>query len=187
MSLAPLNSLLFSASALWAESLHLPVQLVRAVIRQESAGNVTAWRVEPAFRYFWNCALNAPFRAPTAEELAAKTAPADFSKPDGLAVSLHTEWWGQQASWGPMQIMGAVARSYGFDRNFPALCDASEGVHWGALHLSHLAARYQAHVGWEGVAAAYNAGSPRRDSTTGVWVNQSYVDGIRRLGGLEGL
>lgn len=181
----PLNSLLQSTSQLWADSLHLPVQLIRAIIQQESGGILTAWRVEPKFRYFWNCRMNAPFRAPTAPELASKDAPTDFSKPDGLAVSLNTEWWGQQASWGPMQIMGAVARQYGFDRHFPALCDASEGVHWGCLHLSHLSARFKEHSGWEGVAAAYNAGSPRRDPATGLWVNQAYVDGIRSFGGFE--
>lgn len=187
MQATPLNSALFATSKLWADSQHVPVQLVRAHIQEESGGIITAWKTEPQYRYLWDCRNNRPFRPLTPAEIASEINPRDFSKPEHLVCSVDTEWWGQQASWGPMQVMGAVARSYGFDQHFPALCDPSQGVHLGVMHLAHLIARYQQHFGWEGVAAAYNAGSPRRDPTTGKWVNQQYVDNIRAYGGFEGL
>ena len=110
--------------------------------------------------------------------------------PDGFPAiedeSVATEWWGQRMSWGPMQVMGAVARELGFRRPFGALCDAYIGLQWGCQHLLSLKTRFLSGYGWEGVVAAYNAGSPRRGDD-GKWVNQDYVDTVRKHGGFKAL
>lgn len=163
-----------------AEAAKLPAKLVTAIVQVESAGNPSAWKVEPAYRYLWDVAANKPFRKVMAEEGASESAPRDFPF---LAISSRdTEWWGQQASWGPMQIMGAVAREYGFRGHFPALCSPA-GIKYGCEHLARLATRYLPVHGMEGVVAAYNAGSPRH-LPGGRWENQEYVDKVRAAGGL---
>lgn len=165
----------------------LPAALLAALVLQESGGRVSAWRFEPPYRYYWNCVENEPFRAPTAAERAGELAPEDFRVPSGWLVTRHTEWVGQACSWGPLQVMGAVAREYGFRGDFTELCGAGLGLEYGAMHLHKLRNRFQDRAGWEGVAAAYNAGSPRRTRAGGPWVNQEYVDGVRKLGGFEGI
>ena len=116
---------------------------------------------------------------------ASETAPPDFAALPSIG-SRDTEWALQAASWGPMQVMGAVARELGFRGWFPALCTWPAGVDYGTLHLRKLRNRFLDKYGWEGVAAAYNAGSPNR-LDNGQWANQSYVDKIRAAGGFEGL
>ena len=165
----------------------LPAALLAALVLQESGGRASAWRFEPPYRYYWDCARNQPFREPTAVERAGEMAPADFRVPDGWLVTRHTEWVGQACSWGPLQVMGAVAREYGFRGDFTELCGAGPGLEYGAMHLHKLRNRFQDRDGWEGVAAAYNAGSPRRTRAGGPWVNQEYVDSVRKLGGFEGI
>lgn len=162
-----------------ARDQHLPASLVEAIVRTESAGVATRWRVEPRYRYLWDVKHGRPFRALTHAEIASEEAPADFHAIHGS--SRDTEWWGQQASWGPMQIMGAVAREHGYSGDFPGLCDPLAGLRWGCAHLAQLRDAYLARYGWPGVVAAYNAGSPRRAG--GQWVNQSYVDAVADNGG----
>lgn len=157
----------------------LPLALVRAIIQVESSGDAAAWKVEPPYRYLVDCRTHRPFRKLTAAEVASEMAPLDFPRPS--YSSRDTEWWGQQASWGPMQIMGAVAREYGFAGHFPLLCGPM-GVTFGCMHLSRLAGRFHEAHGWEGVAAAYNAGTPRH-RPGGTWENQAYVDKVRAAGG----
>lgn len=163
-----------------ADLLALPPSLLRAITQVESNGDVYAWRAEPPYRYLWDIRRNAPFRKLTTDERDSETAPEDFAH-YGFS-SRDTEWWGQQASWGPMQVMGAVARELGFDLPFPALCDAGIGVAVGARFVSRLRDRFFGSDGWDGVAAAYNAGSPRR-TPGGFWVNQAYVDKVGAAGG----
>lgn len=86
-----------------------------------------------------------------------------------------TERNGQQTSWGLMQVMGAVAREYGFTGWFPKLCDPSLGVHYGAQHLKKFYARYG---NWHDTIASYNAGSPVK--IDGRYRNQAYVDRVLR-------
>jgi len=85
-----------------------------------------------------------------------------------------------------MQIMGAVAREYGYRRHFPGLCsDVKAGVYYAVKHLSMLHVRFYSRYGWPGVVAAYNAGSVRWDNTgETVFVNQGYVDKVKAEGGL---
>jgi len=162
----------------------LPASLIAAIVATESSGVRGAVRAEPGYRYMWDVANKKPFRELTGEELHAAEPPNGFSAIDNESIA--TEWWGQRMSWGPMQVMGAVARELGFLRPFGALCDAYIGLQWGCQHLLSLKTRFLDHYGWEGVVAAYNAGSPRRGDD-GKWVNQGYVDTVRAHGGFKAL
>jgi hypothetical protein len=97
--------------AAMAKAFRFQPALVLAVIWTESGGDQCAWNPEPAYRYLWNVRTNAPFRALTPGESASESPPSDFPF---LAGDRDQEWWAQQASWGLMQPMGAVARECGF-------------------------------------------------------------------------
>jgi hypothetical protein len=131
--------------------------LVAAIVMQESGGNPWAWNPEPRYQWFWDVRLGKAFRTVTPGEVAAKFPPADFHS---LAGDADQEWWGQQASWGLMQVMGAVARERGFRGPYlPALSDPTEGLEYGCRHLAYLQSRYAG-----GAISAYNAGSPKPGS-----------------------
>lgn len=85
--------------------------LVAALITVESNGDPFAWNPEPRYRYLWDVSRRTPFRAMTTPEIARDTPPNDFPC---FAGDPDQEWWGQRASWGLMQVMGAVARERGF-------------------------------------------------------------------------
>jgi soluble lytic murein transglycosylase-like protein len=87
----------------------LDAALVCAVIEQESAWDPLAMRYEPAFRMRYV----APLRLSATEEVA------------------------RSISWGPMQVMGQVARERGFTGKFlSALCDPTDGVDVGCAVLA---------------------------------------------------
>ena len=69
----------------------LPWEAVYAFVMTESSGNEYAMRHEPHYRWLFG-QNHSP-----------------------------TERIGQMTSWGLMQVMGAVAREYGFSGHFPAL------------------------------------------------------------------
>ena len=163
---------------------NLPPLLITAFIEQESRGNPRAWNPEPQYRYLWDVRRNRPFRTLTAEERASEIPPADFPC---LAGDRDQEWWAQQASWGLMQVMGAVARECGFRGPYlPELCDPDLNLEYGCRHLVNLKGRFHQAHGWPGVIAAYNAGSPRRVSEGGQYENQQYVDEVlSRLKGAQ--
>lgn len=161
----------------------LPEQLVRAMVHVESSGDEFAWNPEPKYRYLWDVRANKPFRALSTIEVASEMPPADFPTDAG---DRDAEWWGQQASWGPLQVMGAVAREHGFKGHFPRLCSTALGIDIGCKHLARLRDRFLRSHGWAGVVAAYNAGSPRMAGGGG-FVNQAYVDKVARAGGFDGL
>lgn len=160
----------------------LPAALVAAIVLQESAGNPWAWNPEPHYRYLVDVATGEPFRTLTPEERLSQVPPKDFPC---LAGDRDAEWWGQQASWGLMQLMGAVARELGMNPrlHLPKLCDSELNLDLGCKHLANLRRRFQRPHGWRGVVAAYNAGSPRSDDGGVTFINQHYVDGIERFGG----
>jgi soluble lytic murein transglycosylase-like protein len=82
-----------------------------------------------------------------------------------------------------MQVMGATARELGFKgRFFTELCDPMEGLNYGCRYLVRLQREHFDRLGWPGVAAAYNAGTPRR-LASGNFANQVYVDKVARAGG----
>ena len=149
---------------------------VLAFIQVESSGDIYAWRTEPTYNYLWDVKQHKPFRKLLPAEVNCEVAPADFYS---LAGSRNTEWLGQQASWGPMQVMGAVAREFGFKDHFPKLC-GDIGVEIGCLLIKRLHRSYFTTHGIEGVAAAYNAGSPRILAKTHQYANQEYVDQFSR-------
>lgn len=140
--------------------LSLPVGLVHAIIRVESSGNPWAIRYEPAFQRAYL---------------------------DGKAwrvygaVSHETEVMARATSWGLMQVMGQVARERGFEGAFLSqLCTPAAGLEYGCRQLRHVYQRFYDAHGWNGVVAAYNAGSPRKDAR-GAWVNAQYVHKVRAL------
>lgn len=161
-----------------AKEFGLPINLVTAIVQAESAGNRYAFRPEPGYRWLWNVRTNKPY---TLEPGTAKNSPpSSFPHPRG--VTKRGEFDGQRTSWGLMQIMGAVAREYGFAGTFfTELCDVETGLHYGCMHLSMLIHSRYANRDLRAIAAAYNAGSPRKRN--GQYVNQGYVDKIARLGG----
>jgi len=116
-----------------AKGLELP--LLAALVEKESAGDASAWNPEPRYRYLWNVRTRQPFRRVSDLELAARFPPKDFP---ALAGDPDNEWWGQMASWGLTQIMGAVARELGYRAPFlPALCrDVAANLELGAEHLA---------------------------------------------------
>lgn len=167
------------AANTFAKVYALPPRLVLAMIRVESGGDTWAWNPEPHYPYLWNVSKNTPFRPLTAAERSSETPPGDFPT---WAGDRDAEWWGQQASWGCLQVMGAVAREYGFRGHLPGLCDVRVGIEYGCKHLSALVRRHS-DKGMRAVAAAYNAGSVRYIDGTSLFVNQAYVDKVARAGG----
>jgi soluble lytic murein transglycosylase-like protein len=108
--------------------------LVCGVIEKESGWNQWAYNPEPRYRYFWNVQARTPFRKVTDAEIAGKVPPQDF--PAYRGEDRDAEYWGQQASWGLMQIMGAVGRECGFAGIFlPQLCHEDIGLEYGCIHL----------------------------------------------------
>jgi len=154
----------------------LPWVLVLAIVEVESGGDVHAFRSEPAYRYLWDVGKHCAFRQLSHEEVARACSPEDFDC-DLLVCSVDSEWAGQKASWGPMQVMGAVARERGFDGPFPELCSADEGIYWGCRQLQWLKGKHHDEHGWPGVVSAYNQGSPRKGGD-GRYRNQVYVDKV---------
>jgi soluble lytic murein transglycosylase-like protein len=108
--------------------------LVCAVIEQESAWNPWAVRYEPGFlsRYV------APLY--TAGKLSA------------------TEAYTRSMSWGLMQVMGQVAREFGFEAgSLPELCDPAIGVEFGCRILAKRVARARGDV--PAALLAWNGGA----------------------------
>lgn len=163
-----------------AAAFSLDPALIEAVCLVESSGDPTAWNPEPRYRYFWDVRQQRPFRRVTDAEVAAKVPPVDFP---ALAGDRDQEWWGQQASWGLMQVMGAVAREHGCRLPYlPAL------VRHERLALEYGARALRVCLAWAGgdVAAALAAfnGGRTADNGPGVAVkrNQVYVDkALRQL------
>jgi hypothetical protein len=132
----------------------LNVDFVTAIVLVESAGDPFAWNPEPRYRALWNVRTKAPFRALTDAEIASEVPPVDFPY---LLGGRDQEWWAQQASWGLMQIMGAVAREEGFARPYlPELTDPAANLKVGCRHLRRLV--LWANGDLAQAAAAYNAG-----------------------------
>lgn len=171
-----------------AASAHrLDPDLVEALVLQESGGNQGAWNPEPKYRYFWNVRTHAPFRAVSAAEVAAEYPPKDFP---ALAGDRDQEWWAQQASWGLMQLMGAVAREHGYAEPYLTwlVIDPSVNLAIGCAHLAALmrwarglytglASREQAAV-TRSALAAYNGGKAGNGPMDVALRNAAYADTV---------
>lgn len=147
--------------------------LLEAQVWVESGDQPWAWNPEPKYRYLWDVQHGRPFRALTALEQAMESPPPDFPCLEG---DRDQEWWGQQASWGLLQVMGAVAREHGFLGSYlPQLCDPLLGLEAGARHVAQLLV--WAHDNpWQALAA-YNGG--KAGNTTEPYRNESYVRAVR--------
>jgi hypothetical protein len=153
-----------------AQAHGLNPELVRAIVMVESSGEPSAWNPEQRYRYFWDVRLWKPFRSVTDAENASEFPPSDFRS---LAGDADNEWWAQQASWGVMQVMGAVAREQGCREPYlTVLCrDAEIGLLYGCRVL-------QSHLRWsKGVVdqavAAYNGGHAGNDKPP--YRNAAYI------------
>ena len=135
----------------------LPAGLVAAIVAVESGGNTWAWNPEPGYRYVVDARAGRPFREMSAREVASAVPPTGFT---ALAGDSDQEWWGQRASWGLMQVMGAVSREYGCKEPYLSrLCQPEIGLEYGCLHLASLARRcFAKSYGWYETCAAYNGG-----------------------------
>lgn len=146
----------------------LSQSIVLAVVAQESSGRPGAWRPEPKYRWLWNVSEDRPFREVSDEEIESEVPPDDFPRP--IEVSRVAEWWGQQASWGLMQVMGAVARERGFWRpDLPDLTQPTLGIVYGVRQLTYFRKRFRNEAD---MLAAYNGGPGA------VGGNREYVDAV---------
>lgn len=149
-----------------AKQFSLPLEMLAAMVVVESSGNSKATRYEPHYHYLWDCARKRPVRSEVY-----------VVPPPGLQTNRPREARGQKTSWGPLQIMGAVAREAGFNDAFEELLGPL-GLYYGCLHLSRYRDRYIGKFGLPGVVAAYNAGSPRMGKRG--FENQDYVNKVSR-------
>jgi len=114
--------------------------LIIAIILQESAGNPWAYNPEPRYRWFWNVRNDSPFRKINDIEIASKIPPNDFPC---LIGDPDQEWWGQQASWGLMQVMGAAAREQHFRGPYlTELCHPYLNIEYGIKHWWNFASQF---------------------------------------------
>lgn len=91
--------------------------------------------------------------------------------------SRDTEEALQKFSYGPLQIMGAVARERGFQGDLTELRSSVVGLLWATKHLVHLRATYSS---WPDIVSSYNQGSPRKKMLSQKYRNQDYVDYVYR-------
>jgi hypothetical protein len=137
-----------------ARNAGLDGDLVEAFVRVESDGDRYAWKPEPRYRFLWDVKRQRPFRALTDAEIASAAPPADFPY---LVGSREQEWTGQRASWGLLQVMGAVAREEGFTAAYlPELTDPAANLIVGCRHLRGLLRWSSGDVAQ--AAAGFNAG-----------------------------
>ena len=125
----------------------LPLGLVKAICCVESSFNEYAFRYEPGYKWLVG---------------------------DQTVLS-GTERTGQMCSWGLMQIMGGVARQYGYAGDFPKLCDPQVNLNYGMTHLRNF---YRKYGNWPDAIASYNAGRPVKQGDT--YLNQTYVDNVTK-------
>lgn len=155
-----------------ASSFRLDGKILTAQVRVESAGNTFAWNPEPQYKYLWDVRRHQPFRALSNDEMSSERPPSDFPC---LAGDRDQEWWAQQASWGLLQIMGAVAREHGFDGAYLVeLCDPIVGLTYGAKHFAQLLDWARGNV--VQALCAYNGG--KGGNTVAPFRNQAYADKV---------
>jgi len=140
-----------------AENFNLEPYIIAAIIMAESGGNPNAMRYEPTWRYL-----------PSNNEMIAMA--------DLLDVSVQTEIMGLSTSWGPMQVIGTVAREHGFRGHFPELCTDELGIYYGAKHLDK---KFKIYANYPDAVSSYNAGNVRK-KRSGVYYNERYVDKVLR-------
>lgn len=126
-------------------------ELALAIAGNESNYDCGACRFEKKWKWFVN--------------------PRKFSQ--SLLVTYETEKLLQACSWGPMQVMGAVARELGFTGQIASLSYPELGVLFACKKLKSLMKVYTNELD---VISAYNQGSAYK--TNNVYNNQVYVDNV---------
>jgi soluble lytic murein transglycosylase-like protein len=114
-----------------AQKHNLPPDVVMGLIEKESSWCAWAIRFEPRFEQIYI---------------------------ERLSLASMTEKTARSISWGPMQVMGQVARERGFTGEFLSeLCDPPTGIEFGCRHL---AGKLSTHLG-DMMAAllSYNGGA----------------------------
>jgi len=137
--------------------------IIAAIIQKESEGDQYACRYEGHYKYLFK--------------------PQFFAKKN--RISLETETTLQKTSFGLMQIMGAVAREDGHEKELVELAAKPElALDLSVKHFKKFLDKYGK---LEDAVSAYNAGSVRKDMA-GNYSNQYYVDTVmsfyRELGGV---
>jgi soluble lytic murein transglycosylase-like protein len=137
-----------------AKQFEIDEDLAVAIAMQESScmWPIRSCRFEPGWSYFFNAQSYA----------------------DQQGITLGTEMMLQACSWGPMHVMGSVARELGFVNPLPLLFNMREGAYYGCKKLSLLAKKYEKE---ESVISAYNAGSITL-TLDKKYRNQEYVDSV---------
>jgi hypothetical protein len=138
-----------------AQAHGLDPDLVCAVIYVESNWNSWSVRHEPMYKYLFHPRICAD----------------KFGIP-----SVNTETFLQMTSFGLMQVMGAVAREYGFDGWLTELCIPELGLEYGCKHLKKKLDLYGGNE--MKAAAAYNAGSVRYEPSGVNFINQGYTNKV---------
>lgn len=139
----------------FADEYQLEPEFIKAIIAVESAFNPLAVRYEPTYQWIKH-------------EIVNKYA-------DLHLVSHDTEMMLNKCSLGLMQVMGSTLRDLGHMGHLLDIIATPElGIRYGAKFLARLAEKYP---DMKDVAAAYNAGSPRKLSG-GTYINQDYVDKV---------
>lgn len=104
-------------------------ELILAMIWQETdpIGDRYSYRYEPGYKYF--------FHFKSKRSLYAKWKNEADNRDFALKELGPTEFHAQSASWGLLQIMGAVAREYGFGGSMPELCDPELNIRLATKYL----------------------------------------------------
>jgi soluble lytic murein transglycosylase-like protein len=147
-----LNKEIFDKIKSAAESQGIDPDLFLAIVMKESAGNPWMMRYEPMWKY----TVDIPKWAQL------------------LYITPATEKIAQSTSWGLGQVMGSVAREYGFEGLLSKLCDPDLGLKYSTMHFKKFLMRYG---DVPSAVSAYNQGSPAR-SENGLFKNQPYVDWV---------
>ena len=127
-----------------AKSFGMDPFLLAAQVLQESAGDSTATRYEPGYRWTWP-----PPKSKLLPRIIYPIAP----------CSKDTEAVMQRVSWGLLQVMGALARELGYRRPFLSglAGDADTALELGCLWMRK---KLDAYATVEQALSAFNAGSP---------------------------
>lgn len=137
----------------------LDIELVAAVILQESSANKYAIRYEPVFL----------------TKYVEKTKTWDLAS----CGNWETEKTSRATSWGLMQVMGLVARERGFKKKFLSeLTDPFENISIGCLHLSTLIKSKKNEI--RGLLAYNGGGDPTYPQRIEKWRDRIKQSGIFR-------
>jgi soluble lytic murein transglycosylase-like protein len=133
----------------------VPANLLIAIMKVESNCNPFVVRMENEWKYLVN--------------------PSYYAEKNG--ITLTTEIHLQSMSWGLCQVMGSVAREFGFEDMLTQLVDPAQSLTIGARLLHKLFIKYP---NQNDVIVSYNAGSPRHHPD-GLYVNQDYLNKVNTL------